>query len=130
MGPRNCDICKEAQSKYKCPSCYSPYCSIPCFKKHKELPCDKSVSTEEKLGSTLVPDKLFQVNDSSHILQESQLESIALCNEIRDAVKDKDVRKLICKIDASENAESELDKAMELEGFRIFTEKVLSAMNT
>ncbi|XP_058105426.1 uncharacterized protein LOC131248919 isoform X3 [Magnolia sinica] len=48
MGPRQCEVCKEAQSKYKCPSCLIPYCSLPCFKKHKEIPCAKPVSVEAK----------------------------------------------------------------------------------
>nr|GMD69104.1 zinc finger HIT domain-containing protein 3 [Ipomoea batatas] len=35
MGPKKCGVCEEAQSKYKCPSCLIPYCSLTCFKKHK-----------------------------------------------------------------------------------------------
>ncbi|KAF5200590.1 hypothetical protein FRX31_009822, partial [Thalictrum thalictroides] len=52
-----------------------------------------------------------------------------LSTEIRDALKDKDLQNIIYKINSSIDAASELDKAMELEGFRNFTEKVLSVVN-
>ncbi|RPA97351.1 hypothetical protein L873DRAFT_1836413 [Choiromyces venosus 120613-1] len=30
-----CGICEEAESKYKCPTCKVPYCSLACYKPHK-----------------------------------------------------------------------------------------------
>ncbi|PIA36092.1 hypothetical protein AQUCO_03400178v1 [Aquilegia coerulea] len=126
---RVCEVCKEAESKYKCPSCLSPYCSLSCFKKHKELPCEKPIPSEETPCPTLPPNKVFQIADPSHLLQRSQLDSIALSTEIRDALKDRDLQNIINKIDSSADAARELDKAMELEGFRNFTEKVLSVVN-
>ncbi|CUS12465.1 unnamed protein product [Tuber aestivum] len=30
-----CRICQEAESKYKCPTCRAPYCSLTCYKPHK-----------------------------------------------------------------------------------------------
>ncbi|RVW79748.1 hypothetical protein CK203_058226 [Vitis vinifera] len=38
MSRRECKVCNEAASKYKCPSCLIPYCSLVCFKKHKGIP--------------------------------------------------------------------------------------------
>uniref|UniRef100_A0A0D3DGN5 HIT-type domain-containing protein n=1 Tax=Brassica oleracea var. oleracea TaxID=109376 RepID=A0A0D3DGN5_BRAOL len=51
MSPRaaqTCGICEIVVSKYKCPCCLVPYCSVGCFKKHKEIPCVKPSSTDEK----------------------------------------------------------------------------------
>ncbi|KID77744.1 Zinc finger, HIT-type, partial [Metarhizium brunneum ARSEF 3297] len=31
-----CGVCEKAASKYKCPRCYLPYCSVACNKIHKE----------------------------------------------------------------------------------------------
>ncbi|KAK2591420.1 hypothetical protein QQS21_010884 [Conoideocrella luteorostrata] len=31
-----CGVCQAGQSKYKCPRCYLPYCSVACNKVHKE----------------------------------------------------------------------------------------------
>ncbi|KAK4582671.1 hypothetical protein RGQ29_025748 [Quercus rubra] len=129
MGPRKCEVCNEALSKYKCPSCLVPYCSLVCFKKHKEIPCAKPVSSEEK--STPVPESLVErpltAEQPGDVLQKLQLEAIASSSEIRDALKDGNLQKLIYNIDGSPDAENELDKAMGAEVFRTFTEKILSA---
>ncbi|KAL4605995.1 uncharacterized protein LOC142610861 [Castanea sativa] len=129
MGPRKCEVCNEALSKYKCPSCLVPYCSLPCFKKHKEIPCAKPVSSEEK--PTPVPESLVErpliVEKPGDVLQKLQLEAIASSSEIRDALKDGNLQKIIDNIDGSPDAENELDKAMGVEVFRTFTEKILSA---
>ncbi|KAK4582673.1 hypothetical protein RGQ29_025748 [Quercus rubra] len=125
MGPRKCEVCNEALSKYKCPSCLVPYCSLVCFKKHKEIPCAKPVSSEEK--STPVPESLVErpltAEQPGDVLQKLQLEAIASSSEIRDALKDGNLQKLIYNIDGSPDAENELDKAMGAEVFRTFTEK-------
>ncbi|KAK4582669.1 hypothetical protein RGQ29_025748 [Quercus rubra] len=144
MGPRKCEVCNEALSKYKCPSCLVPYCSLVCFKKHKEIPCAKPVSSEEKsrisglpLMSQVtgdlspVPESLVErpltAEQPGDVLQKLQLEAIASSSEIRDALKDGNLQKLIYNIDGSPDAENELDKAMGVEEFRTFTEKILSA---
>jgi len=144
MGPRKCEVCNEALSKYKCPSCLVPYCSLVCFKKHKEIPCAKPVSSEEKprisglpLMSQVtgdlspVPESLVErpltAELPGDVLQKLQLEAIASSSEIRDALKDGNLQKLIYNIDGSPDAENELDKAMGVEVFRTFTEKILSA---
>ncbi|XP_041008866.1 zinc finger HIT domain-containing protein 3 isoform X2 [Juglans microcarpa x Juglans regia] len=131
MGPRLCEICNETQSKYKCPACLVPYCSVVCFKKHKEIPCAKPVPSEEK--STTDPESHLErplnVEEPGNVLQKLQLEAIASASEIRDALKDENLLKIIRNIDGSPDAENELDKAMEVEVFRIFTDKILSNIN-
>ncbi|KAG2716847.1 hypothetical protein I3843_03G148300 [Carya illinoinensis] len=130
MGPRQCRVCKEAQSKYKCPSCLAPYCSVVCFKKHKEIPCAKPVSSER---STLDPEshveRPLNVEEPDDVLQKLQLEAIASSGEIRDALKDENLQKIIRNIDCSPDAENELEKAMGVEAFCMFTDKILSIIN-
>ncbi|XP_028557335.1 zinc finger HIT domain-containing protein 3 isoform X2 [Dendrobium catenatum] len=102
MASRQCQICQEAQFKYKCPSCLLPYCSLACFKKHKENPCQKLTPQEETTQS----------------------------KAIRDALNDIELQKLVYKIDSCSNPEEELDKAMEREGFPQFTEMILSVVRS
>ncbi|CAJ1968313.1 unnamed protein product [Sphenostylis stenocarpa] len=125
MGPRQCQVCNEAPSKYKCPSCYLPYCSLVCFKKHKELPCVKPQPSEATTTavSESLEEKPMVVDETSEVLQKFQLDAIASSCEIRDALNDKALQELICGIDSSSNAENELDKAMAEEAFRLFTDK-------
>ncbi|XP_022640997.1 zinc finger HIT domain-containing protein 3 isoform X4 [Vigna radiata var. radiata] len=132
MGPRQCQVCIEALSKYKCPSCYLPYCSLVCYKKHKELPCVKPQPLEvitTAVSESLV-EKTLVVDERSEVLQKFQLEAIASSREIRDSLNDKALQDLICRIDSSPNAKDELDKAMAEEAFRLFTDKILSTINS
>ncbi|KAG4188878.1 hypothetical protein ERO13_A08G193200v2 [Gossypium hirsutum] len=171
-GPsRQCQVCNQTQSKYKCPSCLIPYCSLACFKTHKETPCEKSESVKEKSGTPSVnlgsndnaittsvkPEstndavppsvepkssegrptasreflvgRKLEVEDPSEVLQIMQMQAIASSNDIREALKDEHLQKLISDIDSSPDALNELDKAMGLDVFRIFSDKILSAIN-
>ncbi|EOA15639.1 hypothetical protein CARUB_v10005894mg [Capsella rubella] len=164
MCPRaaqTCEICKKVVSKYKCPSCLVPYCSLACFKIHKETPCAKPSSTEEKPASPAKEEvpverpvhveeandvvektenkasaaspakeipvaRPIHVEEEKYVLEKTQLEAIASSSEIREALKDEALQKLICNIDSSSNPVQELDEAMGLEAFREFTDKILS----
>ncbi|CAK7349463.1 unnamed protein product [Dovyalis caffra] len=48
----------------------------------------------------------------------------ASSSEIRDILMDESLQKLICNIDCSADPESELDKAMGVDAFCIFTDKL------
>ncbi|KAE8697900.1 HIT-type Zinc finger family protein [Hibiscus syriacus] len=48
-----CEVFNQAPSKYKCPSCFLPYCSLPCLKTRKET-CVKPESTQDKSGMSSV----------------------------------------------------------------------------
>ncbi|XP_074269444.1 uncharacterized protein LOC141592605 isoform X2 [Silene latifolia] len=166
MGPQQCLVCSEAKSKYKCPTCVIPYCSLACFKKHKETPCvkpnsvlsdeepkdssaklvsrdeepgiscDASVSCDEKptFVSTVLPEPITKgpiyVDEECEVLERSQLESIAASSEIKDALKDEYLRNLVRNIDNAQDPKEELEKAMGLNVFRIFSDKVLLAANS
>ncbi|KAJ6687147.1 ZINC FINGER HIT DOMAIN-CONTAINING PROTEIN 3 [Salix purpurea] len=79
MGPKHkCQVCNEAESKYKCPSCRVPYCSLVCFNKHKETPCAIPVSMEEKpvADQKVVERRPVKVDETGEVLLKLQLESI------------------------------------------------------
>ncbi|KAK9726503.1 hypothetical protein RND81_05G220200 [Saponaria officinalis] len=159
MGSQQCMVCIEAKSKYKCPTCVIPYCSLACYKKHKETPCgnpkpvladeEPNISAkvvsgdQEPKASCATPvrsivettirdphvERPIYVDEECEVLERSQLESIAASSEIRDALKDENLRNLVKNIDSSSNPKEELEKAMGLDVFRIFSEKVLLAAN-
>ncbi|KAH0667803.1 hypothetical protein KY285_029009 [Solanum tuberosum] len=133
MGSKKCQVCDEAQSKYKCPNCFIPFCSLVCFKKHKEIPCGKPEPepesepvSEEKLAPApaLHVEKPIYVDEPGEAVNQSQLESIASSSEILEAIRNKELQKLIYNLDSSLDAENELDKAMEKEELRIISEKI------
>ncbi|CAA7050099.1 unnamed protein product [Microthlaspi erraticum] len=156
---RTCEICEKVVSKYTCPSCLIPYCSLSCFKIHKETPCAKPSSTEENPAASptkevpvekpvcveeanVVIEKTqlkaiaatpvisvarpINVEEEKFVVDKTQLEAIASSSEIREALKDEALQKLIFNIDTSSNPLKELDEAMGVEAFRIFTDKILS----
>ncbi|CAG4987135.1 unnamed protein product [Parnassius apollo] len=41
-----------SNSKYKCPTCLQPYCSVACYKLHKQNPCCVPTPTEPPVIST------------------------------------------------------------------------------
>ncbi|KAL6007287.1 hypothetical protein ACLOJK_032784 [Asimina triloba] len=85
----------------------------------------KPAPVETNPALVLHRERSYEVDEESWVLQKAKFESIATSNEIRDALKDEELQKLVCKIDCSPDAENELDKAMQLEAFRVFTDKVI-----
>uniref|UniRef100_A0A1D1YUT3 Zinc finger HIT domain-containing protein 3 n=1 Tax=Anthurium amnicola TaxID=1678845 RepID=A0A1D1YUT3_9ARAE len=129
MGPpRPCGVCKAVASKYKCPSCLLPYCSMTCFKKHKEIPCE-ALPPSQKTVSVAFPKRPCQVDEESWVLRREQLQSLVNSHEIRDVLKNEELRNLICTIDCSEHPDDELEKAMKEQLLRGFTDQILSIVS-
>ncbi|XP_031371376.1 uncharacterized protein LOC116186956 isoform X2 [Punica granatum] len=72
----------------------------------------------------------LRVDDPSEVALQEQLKSVAACSELRNAVKNEDLQRRIRKIDSSEDAETELDKAMEGDVFRTLMDKALPPIGT
>ncbi|KAJ3703221.1 hypothetical protein LUZ61_006926 [Rhynchospora tenuis] len=149
---RNCEVCKEVQFKYKCPACLAPYCSVACFKKHKENLCLKSEIPAKQATAanevTLLPNNLLEkesfksnvevklhsrkaieVEEESWVVSKERLSSLVECKEIRDALKSEELKKLILRIDSSDEPEQEMDRAMGDQFFHEFSEKILDIVN-
>ncbi|XP_022157892.1 uncharacterized protein LOC111024491 isoform X2 [Momordica charantia] len=75
-------------------------------------------------------DRPICVEDQSEVLEKSQLEAIASSSEIRNTLNDESLQKLICAIGSSPDPETELDRAMEDEAFRIFSSKISSIIGS
>jgi hypothetical protein len=58
-----------------------------------------------------------------------QYELLVASSEIRDALKDEKLWKIICRINSSANGKDELKKAMEGELVREFADKILSIVS-
>ncbi|TYK11348.1 uncharacterized protein E5676_scaffold807G00230 [Cucumis melo var. makuwa] len=85
---------------------------------HLKVPCAiKPVSEEDQSNRPIC------VGDQNEVLEKSQLEAIASSSEIHNILNDEKLRKFILAIDSSLDPETELDKAMEDEAFRIFSSK-------
>ncbi|KAF2533214.1 hypothetical protein F2Q70_00033241 [Brassica cretica] len=67
--------------------------------------------------------------EAKYVVDKTQLEAIASSSEIREALKDEALQKLIASIDSSSNPLKELDEAMGEEAFRMLKEKILSNLS-
>ncbi|PON55519.1 hypothetical protein TorRG33x02_299060 [Trema orientale] len=98
-----------------------------------EIPCSIPVASEQNQKSTdgqhFLIERPLYVDEPSKVLQRCQLEAIASSSEIRDVLKDENIQKLIRDIDNSPDPENEFDNARGLEGFCLFTDKILSTLS-
>ena len=63
---RTCKVCARAKSKYTCPRCNAPYCSVACYKKHG-LTCSESFYREH-VEDRLKVDKISE-KDKAEVLR-------------------------------------------------------------
>ncbi|GMI31479.1 hypothetical protein TrCOL_g1838 [Triparma columacea] len=73
-----CFVCKDPKNvvKYKCPKCFSPYCSLACFKSHKGTPqcVAVNVPSRSSLGSSFPPpNPAVSASMLSHALSRRQV---------------------------------------------------------
>ncbi|KAL2649544.1 hypothetical protein R1flu_017672 [Riccia fluitans] len=134
MAP-TCGVCVEGVSKYKCPSCLTPYCSLPCYKTHKSVPCTgppPKPSTGTDDDDARQPPRTFEENEdeSGWRLRRAQLEAIASSDDVRRMLRDEELRKILRRIDSSLSPEKDLDEAMEGAAFKEFTDKLLAVVNS
>mmetsp|Transcript_43124 Transcript_43124/g.82246 ORF Transcript_43124/g.82246 Transcript_43124/m.82246 type:complete len:145 (-) Transcript_43124:243-677(-) len=129
-GPAPCGVCAGPPSKYKCPICRLPYCSVPCFKNHKETPCSKPDAV--KTAPPAQPKRKFEeIDDEDDLglrLSHAQLEALARHHHIRSCLRDDKLQRIIQEIDTAPDAERALDDAMAQSDFQEFCDKVLSVV--
>ncbi|ORE02645.1 hypothetical protein BCV72DRAFT_214839 [Rhizopus microsporus var. microsporus] len=107
-----CQVCEQEESKYKCPNCRLPYCSLVCFKKHKETPCH--VEQDDQDNSTIQTRKDIKAvgdpedEDPSRLTSED-LQRLIHSDKVHEFLEYSQIRKLVKKIDSSPNPEKVLD---------------------
>ncbi|KAL5222331.1 hypothetical protein ABZP36_027044 [Zizania latifolia] len=79
--------------------------------------------------STLHFTKAIEVENPSWLVDKNRLRSLVESNEIRDALKDSELQKMLLKIDGSTEPEKELEKLMEGQAFQQFTNKILDIVS-
>ncbi|RUS25448.1 zinc finger HIT domain-containing protein 3-like protein [Jimgerdemannia flammicorona] len=125
----NCRVCEQNPSKYKCPNCTLPYCSLPCYKKHKETPCEKPVPSAQVPGKTKYSAASTAADeDSETALRDEQLRKLATSDKLRDFLRYPQIRALIAEIDGGADPEVLLDRARENDP--VFAEFAEEALDT
>lgn len=116
-----CLICQLAVSKYKCPTCTSPYCSLDCFKSHKATPCSPPLPAiiEDRTPSD---ERVFQTPDTVPL---ETLKRLGESGELRDLLQNPHLRDFLRKIDSAANPAGLMRKAMREPLFVEFVDECL-----
>ncbi|XP_068633601.1 zinc finger HIT domain-containing protein 3 [Battus philenor] len=94
-----CCHCKN-DSKYKCPTCRQPYCSVACYKVHKETPCaapSMSVLTADYKESQTIEYE-FPTDDTVPV---EKLKLLEYSTDLKQCLENPYVRELLKTLDES-----------------------------
>lgn len=103
-----CSVCQKAVSKYKCPTCLIPYCSLDCCKIHKSTPCSPATPAiaEDRTPSG---ERVFQTPDTVPV---ESLKKLGESEELKALLRNPHLREFLRKIDSADNPARLMRKAM------------------
>ncbi|XP_063709656.1 zinc finger HIT domain-containing protein 3 [Culicoides brevitarsis] len=110
---RKCEICDKSDSKYKCPKCEIPYCSLECFKQHKDsIECSELIKKREsdRKKSSFQPKPLLFTTMDTVPLEE--LQKLQNSEHLKNLLYNPHLRKLLTELDRSSNPERAIGSAM------------------
>lgn len=120
-----CQICNEALSKYKCPSCEVLYCSVGCYKGHK-LKCEpKVISSARSEGNKPLQDEDSNIEDK---IAPTTLQQLQYSEDLKNLLTNPHLRRIICELDSSSSKEAQIDQLMREPIFVEFADECLQAI--
>ena len=142
MKPRKCRVCKQQQSKYKCPKCFLPYCSVACNHTHRET-CtllETPPSALEQVKPELkepLPERLVTGPDDEEFESDSPdfipLEKLRLLEHnpiLKELLKDGQLKEMIERCNRAENKGEEISKLMKSDLFVKFANVCLETVDS
>ncbi|CAG9786823.1 unnamed protein product [Diatraea saccharalis] len=120
----NCVLCNEP-SKYKCPVCRKPYCSVACCKLHRANPCTApDVSTIESPKKQNI-DYEFPTEDTVPI---EKLELLSKSVDVKKCLENPHVRDILKELDKSAYPDDLMQEYMLEPIFTEFVDACLSVV--
>lgn len=128
-----CGVCKDAESKYKCPACFVRYCSLACFKVHKEscVPVERPSKRREPEGEGVAgPRSPRKDIDEDDMLSDEQRGRVAANAELAALVSgNKRLRAMLVELDGQAPSVDQWRRLVEGDGeFCEFVDKVLEVV--
>ncbi|XP_047533072.1 zinc finger HIT domain-containing protein 3 [Vanessa atalanta] len=117
-----CIQCGE-DSKYKCPICREPYCSVACCKLHKESPCSPPPSQVQAPKEESPNTDEFPTDDTVPL---ERLKLLEQSSELRKCLQNPHVREILEILDSSPHPDLLINQYMQEP---IFTEFVDACLN-
>ncbi|XP_041979211.1 zinc finger HIT domain-containing protein 3 isoform X2 [Aricia agestis] len=120
----DCIECGE-DSKYKCPVCRQPYCSVACCKVHKEKQCTppsppKNDAIEESQIEYEFP--------TDHTVPIEKLKSLENSKELQECISNPHVREILQLLDKSPHPDKLMQEYMQEPIFTEFVDACLKVV--
>uniref|UniRef100_A0A5S6QKJ1 HIT-type domain-containing protein n=1 Tax=Trichuris muris TaxID=70415 RepID=A0A5S6QKJ1_TRIMR len=138
-----CCVCSHADSKYKCPLCQNPFCSVDCYKIHKG-DCALSIAASSHLSSlkegSCTPASGCSTSARSaepnsrtaveNVVSQEDLHALKTCPALLKLLKgNTNLRSLLVWLDQHPTPQLALDCAMKEPDFRRFCSLCLETLN-
>lgn len=125
-----CQVCQEAESKYKCPKCVIPYCSLSCFKQHKPENYSCSIQKSETDKQTKDCKENAKIDyiptQESVKLSKDQLLKLAKNPVLRKRLEDQHLQKYLKALNQSEDPDEIFEQLQNNERFNEFCDLVMT----
>ncbi|XP_021185441.3 zinc finger HIT domain-containing protein 3 [Helicoverpa armigera] len=121
----SCIQCEQI-SKYKCPVCRQPYCSVPCYKTHKQTPCtppDPPTPANESDDKEIEYD--YPTEDTVPV---EKLKLLEQSTELKKCLENPHVREILELLDKSPHPDEMMKEYMQEPIFTEFVDACLKVV--
>nr|SVE77377.1 EOG090X0JQ4 [Daphnia lumholtzi]SVE78002.1 EOG090X0JQ4 [Daphnia lumholtzi]SVE78630.1 EOG090X0JQ4 [Daphnia lumholtzi]SVE79260.1 EOG090X0JQ4 [Daphnia lumholtzi] len=108
----SCQICNAQPFKYKCPTCFIKYCSVPCFNVHKELPCEKPSVAPQPENLTVENVPMAYKFATADTVPVEKLQALAQSDEVKECLSNPHVRNILKSLVQSQTPGTSIAAAM------------------
>lgn len=121
----SCVQCKQ-NSKYKCPVCREPYCSVICYKEHKKMPCSPPPAPPKITNETkTIREYDYPTEDTVPLEKLKLLEQSA---ELKQCLENPHVREILEMLDQSPHPDRLMQQYMTEPIFTEFVDACLKVV--
>ncbi len=124
---KKCRVCREAEAKYKCPTCRIPFCSVACSKVHKQTPCTPPPPPEPVAPPPLAKNGKQKEEDEKVTLTDEQRRGLDNSEKVQSKMKSARLRRDLAAILGAADPGAALSAAMQDEDFVSFCDDILEA---
>ncbi|XP_037294289.1 zinc finger HIT domain-containing protein 3 [Manduca sexta] len=114
------------ESKYKCPVCRAPYCSVNCYKTHKQNPCSPPPEPPEEKSDNY-QSRLYDYPTDDTVPQE-KLKLLEQSTEVKKCLANPHVRKILVLLDQSTHPDEMIQEYMQEPIFTEFVDACLKVV--
>ncbi|GBP70342.1 Zinc finger HIT domain-containing protein 3 [Eumeta japonica] len=121
----DCFECGDV-SKYKCPTCRMPYCSMVCCKKHKEKPC-KIIQQPEEIKDNEQKKSSYEF-PTEDTVSMAKLKCLEHSKQLKQYLENPHLRKILEELDKSPYPDPLIQEFMQEPIFTEFVDECLKVV--